>query len=71
MKGSDNDDEVAMHTHEGEHIGSKRKVRYTKGKGKLERTKKGQLNKMKVGRNTSLIFNVTKCPKLEAESCPQ
>lgn len=32
VKGSDDDDEVAIYIHEGEHIGTKRKVRYTKGK---------------------------------------
>ncbi|RXH78750.1 hypothetical protein DVH24_002268 [Malus domestica] len=58
------DDDVAIYTHEGEHVGPKRKVRYTRAAAKIGATKRGPKKKTKVMRHMTLTFDVIKCEKL-------
>lgn len=50
------DDEVVIYRLESEHVGTKRKGRYTRGKSKTVGTKRGAKKKTKVVHITTLIF---------------
>lgn len=45
VKVSNNDDEVVIYTHEGQHVGTKRKVLCIRAKSTSVRTRKGQEKK--------------------------
>ena len=54
-------DKVFIYKPESEHVGTKRKGRYTRGTSKTVGLKWGAKKKTKVVRHTTLIFYVPKC----------
>lgn len=59
------DDDVVIYTPNDEHVGTKRKDRYKRGTSKTVGMKRGAKKKMEVVHHMTLIFDITKCEKLQ------